>query len=110
MYDFAGDYETDFTGEKDVKYSGLIDKYNGHTYLPQWRREEGGGPTTCSNVRFASDGTKFNSYIEPNQTLSFFRKSMCRAMPMVSACGPSVASRGPFGTYAPTARTEQHGR
>ncbi|XP_034247579.1 scavenger receptor class B member 1-like isoform X1 [Thrips palmi] len=83
MYDFAGDFETDFTGETDVKNSGLIDKYNGRPYLPHWRREEGDGPTTCSNVRFASDGTKFNSYIEPNQTLSFFRKSMCRAMPMV---------------------------
>ncbi|KAJ1527733.1 hypothetical protein ONE63_007690 [Megalurothrips usitatus] len=83
MYDFEGDFETDFTGELDVKYSGLIDKYNGYPYLPHWRREEGDGPTTCSNVHKASDGSKFESYIQPNQTLSFFRKSMCRTMPMV---------------------------
>lgn len=84
MYDFDGDFETDFTGVGDVRLTGLIDKYNGFPYLPHWRREEGDGPTTCSNVHLASDGTKFQSYIDPNQTLLFFRKSMCRTMPMVS--------------------------
>ncbi|XP_052133208.1 protein peste-like, partial [Frankliniella occidentalis] len=83
MYDFDGDFETDYTGATDVRLSGLIDKYNGFPYLPHWRREEGDGPTTCSNVQLASDATKFPSYIQPNQTLSFFRKSMCRSMPMV---------------------------
>lgn len=75
MYDFEGDYETVYTGENDVRITGLIDKYNGDTNLPQWHGR-------CANVRGASDGTKFPSYIEPNDTLLFYRKSLCRSASM----------------------------
>lgn len=76
MYDFDGDYETVYTGEKDVKKTGLIDTYNGDVNLPQWTGK-------CANVNGASDGTKFPSFIEANDTLLFFRKSLCRSAKMV---------------------------
>lgn len=75
MYDFDGDYETVYTGENDVKMTGLIDKYNGNVDLPHWEGK-------CANVRGASDGSKFPSYIQPNDTLLFFRKSLCRSARM----------------------------
>lgn len=77
MYDFDGDYETVYTGEKDVTRSGILDTYRGSTHIPQW-------DGVCGNVRGASDGTKFSSHIGANDTLLFFRKSMCRAQPLVS--------------------------
>lgn len=76
MYDFDGDYETTYTGENDIRMTGLIEKYNGDTNLPQWTGK-------CANVNGASDGTKFLSYIKPNDTLLFFRKSLCRSIKMV---------------------------
>ncbi|XP_024936691.1 scavenger receptor class B member 1 isoform X2 [Cephus cinctus] len=75
MYDFEGDYETVYTGENDVRQAGLIEKYNGDVNLPQWEGK-------CANVKGASDGTKFPSYIQPNDTLLFFRKSLCRSARM----------------------------
>ncbi|XP_076162654.1 scavenger receptor class B member 1 isoform X2 [Ptiloglossa arizonensis] len=72
MYDFDGDYETVYTGENDVRLTGLIEKYNGDVNLPQWTGK-------CANVNGASDGVKFPSYIQPNDTVLFFRKSLCRS-------------------------------
>lgn len=77
MYDFDGDFETVHTGETDEKISGLIDTYKGSKYLKQWKEPH------CSDINMASDGTKFQSFIEPNDTLLFFRKSMCRAQTLV---------------------------
>lgn len=76
MYDFDGDFETVFTGETDVRKTGLIDKYNGDVNLPQWTGK-------CANVHGASDAVKFSSYIQQNDTLLFFRKSLCRSERMV---------------------------
>ncbi|KAH0550224.1 scavenger receptor class B member 1-like isoform X1 [Cotesia glomerata] len=76
MYDFDGDFETVYTGENDVRKTGLIDKYRGDINLPQWTGK-------CANVNGASDGAKFSSYIEPNDTLLFYRKSLCRSAKMV---------------------------
>ncbi|XP_014296232.1 scavenger receptor class B member 1 isoform X1 [Microplitis demolitor] len=76
MYDFDGDFETVYTGEKDIRKTGLIEKYNGDVNLPQWTGK-------CGNVNGASDGAKFPSYIEPNDTLIFYRKSLCRSAKMV---------------------------
>ncbi|XP_073965150.1 scavenger receptor class B member 1-like [Choristoneura fumiferana] len=78
MYDFNGDYETIFTGEDDVRNSGLIDTYRGSKDLPQWHGSH------CSNVQGASDGTKFRGGVTRNESLLFFRKSLCRAAPLVS--------------------------
>lgn len=78
MYDFNGDFETFFTGETDSTKSGLYDTFRGSTNLPQWKGEH------CSNIQDASDGTKFKSYITENDTLKFFRKSMCRPQRLVS--------------------------
>ncbi|XP_013176595.1 PREDICTED: scavenger receptor class B member 1-like isoform X1 [Papilio xuthus] len=77
MYDFEGDYETIFTGTDDVTNSGLIDTYRGSTQLPQWEDRH------CSNVQFASDGTKFKSGVSHNQSILFYRKSLCRAAPLI---------------------------
>lgn len=78
MYDFDGDYETVYTGEKDSSTSGLIESYRGSTHLEQWADPH------CGNINMASDGTKFKSFISENETLLFFRKSMCRSQRMVS--------------------------
>lgn len=77
MYDFTGDFETVFTGESDVTLSGLIDTYKGVTDLPQWEGHH------CSNIQYASDGTKFKGGLSKNESLLFYRKSLCRAAIMV---------------------------
>ncbi|XP_018562646.1 scavenger receptor class B member 1-like isoform X2 [Anoplophora glabripennis] len=77
MYEFNGDYETVYTGEKHgLKNIGLIEKYSGSTRIPQWE-------SPCGDVTGSSDGTKFPGYIQPNDTLLFFRKSMCRAKELI---------------------------
>ncbi|CAH1642240.1 unnamed protein product [Spodoptera littoralis] len=76
MYDFDGDFETVFTGADDVRNSGLIDTYRGSTDLPQWEGKH------CSNVQYASDGTKFRGGVTKNESILFYRKSLCRAAPL----------------------------
>ncbi|XP_057659106.1 scavenger receptor class B member 1-like isoform X1 [Diorhabda carinulata] len=77
MYDFDGDYETVYDGQKfGLNNIGLIEKYRGDTKIPQW-------DSPCGDISGASDGTKFQGYIEPNDTLLFFRKSMCRAKKLI---------------------------
>lgn len=76
MYDFNGDYETFYTGEDDYRKSGLLDTYTGSTKLPQW-------DLPCGNIQNASDGTKFQANIQPDDKLLFFRKSMCRSKYLV---------------------------
>ncbi|XP_022199690.1 scavenger receptor class B member 1 isoform X1 [Nilaparvata lugens] len=76
MYYFEGDTSTTFTGMTDPRLGGLIDNYNNRPYLPQWE-------APCDVVSNSSDGSKFPSYIKPNDTLRFFRKSLCRSMPLV---------------------------
>lgn len=78
MYDFTGDYETFYTGETNVNMSGLYDTFLGSKNLKQWEGDH------CSNINGASDGTKFKSYIEAEDELLFFRKSMCRPQRVVS--------------------------
>lgn len=77
MYDFDNDIATVYTGETDMRLSGLIDTYRRLPQLPHWEGEH------CSRVRGASDAIKFPSLIQPNDTLYFYRKSVCRAMPTV---------------------------
>lgn len=77
MYDFEGDISTVYTGEVDIGKTGLLATYNRSPKLPQW-------DAPCGLVKDASDGTKFSSFIKPNDTLLFFRKSLCRAVPLVS--------------------------
>ena len=78
MYDFNGDFATYYTGENDIRLSGLFDTFHGSPNLPQWKGEH------CSNIQGASDGTKFMSFMQENDTLLFFRKSMCRPQRLVS--------------------------
>lgn len=78
MYDFVGDYETFYTGETDPRMSGLYDTFLGSKNLKQWNEDH------CSNIHGASDGTKFKSFVQPDEQLLFFRKSMCRPQRMVS--------------------------
>lgn len=78
MYDFSGDFATFYTGETDISLSGLYDTFRGSPNLPQWNGEH------CSNIRNASDGTKFKSFIKDDEELLFFRKSMCRPQRLVS--------------------------
>ncbi|XP_069684657.1 scavenger receptor class B member 1-like isoform X2 [Periplaneta americana] len=77
MYDFDGDVATVFTGETDIHLSGLLDTYRHSQDLPQWHGKH------CSRVTGASDASKFPSNIQPNDTVYFYRKSVCRVMPTV---------------------------
>ncbi|XP_052866571.1 scavenger receptor class B member 1 [Anopheles cruzii] len=77
MYDFDDDFETFYTGESSAGMSGLYDTYLGSPDLAQWDGKH------CSNIRNASDGTKFKSFIEPTDQLLFFRKSMCRPQRLI---------------------------
>ncbi|XP_062707779.1 lysosome membrane protein 2 isoform X2 [Aedes albopictus] len=79
MYDFKDDFETFYTGVGDESLSGLYESYLGSSKLAQWEGDH------CSNIRNASDGTKFKSFIKDDEQLLFFRKSMCRAQRMVQA-------------------------
>lgn len=85
MYDFTGDFETFYTGETDPSMSGLYDTFMGSKKLKQWPEDH------CSNINGASDGTKFKSFIKPDENLLFFRKSMCRPQRMV--CKIHVAKK-----------------
>lgn len=77
MYDFTGDVSTTFSGEDNNHLSGILATYNRLPYLPQWK-------APCNKLQGSSDGTKFPTGIKNNESLSFFRKSLCRSMPMVS--------------------------
>lgn len=69
-----------------MRMTGLIDKYNGDVNLPQWTGK-------CANVHGASDGVKFPSYIMPNDTLLFFRKSLCRSERLVISIIAIIATK-----------------
>lgn len=77
MYDFVGDFETFYTGETDPSLSGLYDTFKGSRNLTQWEKSH------CNSINGASDGTKFKSFIKPDDELLFFRKSMCRPQRLV---------------------------
>lgn len=81
MYDFTGDISTTYTGETDNHLSGVFETYNNLSYLSQWS-------APCNKLNGSSDGTKFPTGIKPDERLSFFRKSLCRSMPMVSSQWP----------------------
>ncbi|VVC45242.1 Hypothetical protein CINCED_3A005523 [Cinara cedri] len=93
MYDFNGDTATIYTGKNDISKSGMIDNYNTRPYLPQWPSEP------CNKVSGASDGTKFPSMLTPDSTPMFFRKSVCRAMPMVRASNLTLLDSLPVYKY-----------
>lgn len=79
MYDFTGDSATVYTGKSNPAVSGLIENYNTKPYLPQWPE------SPCNKVNGASDGVKFgSSLLSDNYTPYFYRKSLCRSIPMVS--------------------------
>lgn len=78
MYDFDNDFETFYTGVPNPSVSGLYATYRGKKDLPHWKGDY------CSNIEMASDGVKFPSFIQPNDSLKFFRKSMCRPINLVS--------------------------
>lgn len=84
MYDFQGDVSTVYTGDTDLAKAGLLATYNRSPKLPHW-------DLPCGQVNDSSDGTKFPSFIHPNDSLLFYRKSMCRSMPLVSSVLPFKA-------------------
>ncbi|ENN71632.1 hypothetical protein D910_12528 [Dendroctonus ponderosae] len=102
MYEFRGDYETVFTGTDGLSNSGLTDTYNGSPKIPQWA-------SPCGNINGSSDGTKFPSKIKPNDTLLFFRKSMCRAKPLVHVADTVVDGFSGYVYHFPN-DTDDNGR
>lgn len=77
MYDHEGDIATSYTGELDTHKTGLFATYNGDSVLEHWQEP-------CNNIDGSSDGKKFGNHKGPEETLRFYRKGICRTIPLVS--------------------------
>ncbi|CAG2214867.1 CD36L2 [Mytilus edulis] len=64
---------TIFTGEKDITMLGMIDKYNGSSYLNFWS-------TKSANMVNGSDGTLGPPYLSDDRTLYLFASDICRSV------------------------------
>ncbi|PSN52678.1 hypothetical protein C0J52_06018 [Blattella germanica] len=71
----SADNVTVFTGGHDIKFFGLIDKFNGRSHLPHWKTE------TC-NALNGSDGSIFPPHISKDTTLYVYEKDLCRLLPL----------------------------
>ncbi|XP_055847666.1 scavenger receptor class B member 1 isoform X1 [Episyrphus balteatus] len=67
---------TIFTGVKDITKFGIIDKYNGHSYLPHWVGDD------CNRLN-GTDGSIFPPHLTHNRTLHIYDKDLCRLLPLV---------------------------
>lgn len=77
VYDHEGDVATTYTGELDRHKTGLFATYNNRSYIPHW-------DFPCNNIEGSSDGKKFGNDIKADEKLAFYRKGVCRALPLVS--------------------------
>lgn len=73
---FFQDRVTIFTGVNDIKQYGIIDKYNGRSYLPHWLNDD------CNRLN-GTDGSIFPPHIEKNRILFVYDKDLCRLLPLV---------------------------
>lgn len=78
MEDFGGETMTTYTGEKNYHDSGRTATRNNATNLPYWE-------PPCGRIEGSTDGKKFGNDILPNETLSFYRRFLCRPMPLVGS-------------------------
>ncbi|KAF4530435.1 hypothetical protein B566_EDAN018406, partial [Ephemera danica] len=53
----------------------FVYSYNGRTHLPYW-----GDSDKCNRIDGASDCSKFANRIGPNDTVTIYRKPICRPM------------------------------
>ncbi|XP_046384513.1 scavenger receptor class B member 1-like [Ischnura elegans] len=74
MYDYGDDTVTTFTGEIDLRTTGLMERYNGLTTMPQWES------APCNTVTYAHDGSKYPNFISRNETMTLYRKPFCRGV------------------------------
>lgn len=79
VYDHEGDVATTYSGELDLRKTGVFATYNNRSYVPHWE-------APCNNIEGSSDGKKFGNNIKPDEKLAFYRKGVCRALPLVSDC------------------------
>lgn len=77
LYDHEGDVATTYTGELDTHKTGLFAAYNEESVLPHWNEP-------CNRIEGTSDGKKFGNDKGTDEILRFYRKGMCRAIPLVS--------------------------
>ncbi|KAL8592979.1 hypothetical protein ACOMHN_017909 [Nucella lapillus] len=63
---------TVFTGDKNIKYLGVIDRYNGSRYLPYWT-------TPWANMVNGTDGTIAPPFMHAEH-LPMFSSDICRAV------------------------------
>ncbi|CAC5419753.1 SCARB2 [Mytilus coruscus] len=64
---------TIFTGEKDITMLGMIDRYNGSSYLNFWS-------TKSANMVNGTDGTLGPPYLSEDRTLYLFASDICRSV------------------------------
>nr|ASJ26356.1 scavenger receptor class B type I [Meretrix meretrix] len=67
---------TVYTGAKDISTLGIIDKYNGSSYLPFWSTE-------WANMVNGSDGTLGPPYLPKDMVVYTFSSDICRSVPGV---------------------------
>ena len=68
---------TTHTGELDLHKTGRFATYNNYSVLPHWE-------APCNNIEGSSDGKKFGNYRKDDDIVTFYRKGLCRAIPLVS--------------------------
>ncbi|CAD6998695.1 scavenger receptor class B member 1 [Ceratitis capitata] len=70
------DRVTIFTGVDDITQYGIIDKFNGRSYLPHWLSDN------CNRLN-GTDGSIFPPHIEKDRILFVYDKDLCRLLPLV---------------------------
>jgi lysosome membrane protein 2 len=78
-----GDLEI-FTGVKDIKKLGLVDKWKGSSSLPYWH-------DSCNNIS-GSDGTLWHPFVEKTDTLYIFNTDLCRSLYITYSSSATISS------------------
>lgn len=79
MYLDFRDEVTVYIGPENVKKFFTMDKFHGSDRFNYWPDE------ICDSVKTATEGVIYPQFLTRNDSLSYFRKTMCRITPVVYA-------------------------
>nr|XP_018914564.1 PREDICTED: scavenger receptor class B member 1-like [Bemisia tabaci]XP_018914565.1 PREDICTED: scavenger receptor class B member 1-like [Bemisia tabaci]XP_018914566.1 PREDICTED: scavenger receptor class B member 1-like [Bemisia tabaci]XP_018914567.1 PREDICTED: scavenger receptor class B member 1-like [Bemisia tabaci] len=80
IYHNFKDEVTVFMGPENSRRFFTMEHFNGSPRLNHWRNE------TCDSVYGATEGVAYHQFITKNDTLRYFRKTMCRVTPLNYKC------------------------
>lgn len=89
------DRVTIFSGVNDITQFGIIDKYNGVSYLPHWSTD------ACNHLN-GTDGSIFPPHITKNTTLHLYDKDLCRLLPLSFEKEVTTRNNVPGYRFTPT--------